>query len=204
MHPRQLLSSALLLLVLVSSAATGQTVPVRLELLSEPTLRLELGEVREAPVRVRVLRESDGEPLPDVLVEFSVFGKILICAPLQPCNQPDPRLHGSYLYPWGVFSIRSDAQGIAVAPPLRAGTISGVYELYQAVYLTSGQNYTTLFTTTPRVLILQGNAAPFPPGSGISYSPGAVVSHIPVNGAWAQALLVITLVLSAAWLLRCR
>ncbi len=196
----QLLLCAMSLLVSIptASASTNGTVPVRLELLTDSTLQLDLGESREAPIRVRVLRRSDDVPLPGVRVQFLV--NVLLCAPLMPCELPDPQMYGAFFPVSGSVHgpgvVTSDALGVATSPDFRAGSVAGHYEIATGAYLLLSQEYTSSGSITPVVQVLQGGALVFPPDP----SP----ANIPADGPFGLALLVMLLMLSGAWLLRRR
>jgi len=191
-------AASALLLALAMAAGTaqaGEAVPVRLELLSSPTLSLYVGDVVEAPIRVRVLRRSDDAPLEGVQVEFMVNSEL--CPPLMTCNLPPAALYGSFARPPGqpAFAI-SDEQGEAVSPSFRAGALSGSYELAMGVYSLSGQPYTSSGSVTPRVQVQQSGGGLAPP-----FTRPAIV---PVDGRGGQLALLVLILLGAAWTIRRR
>jgi len=199
MKAGQVLLTTLLLLFAAccTTARAGGAVPVRLELLSPSTLSLDLGEVREALIRVRVLRRSDGVPLGGVPVQF--FVNATICMPVPgavPCTQPPAGLYGAFIPPPGglpgTIVVVSNGQGEAVSPSFRAGTVPGVYQLANVVFATSG--YAS--SDEPSVRVLQGGAVVFPP----DYSPAL----IPVGGRAGQLALFVLILLGAAWTIRRR
>jgi hypothetical protein len=193
------LAIALMLMLFVaaslSSARAGETVAVRLELLSAPVLQLQLGEVVDAPIRVRVLRQSDSQPLEGVAVDF--FSDLLFCIPLDPnCNEPDPLMYGVFLSspdePPGSGRSLSNAEGIAVSPDFEAGSVAGSYQIAIGVYTHAGQNFSSLGSIAPSVAVVQGS------GGG---APGTAAT-VPSSGWQAQALLVALLLVFGGLLLR--
>lgn len=176
------------------AALAGEIVLVRLELLSEPSLVLRVGETLESPIRVRVLRASDNQPLEGVQVNFIVDQEV--CVPLDPdCVEPDPGLEGSFVDMPGGAPIPgvslSDAEGVAVSPDFAAGSVAGSYLITPLVAtVLSGQNFSQMGSPSPRVQLTQlGQFAAAP-------------NIVPVAGTFGLGVLVVLIVLGAAVLLR--
>jgi hypothetical protein len=164
----------------------GEIVAVRLELLSPDSLHLQLDEVVDSPIQVRVLRQSDSQPLEGVLVSF--FSDVRLCVPMDPaCVEPNPSLYGGFLSapnePPGYVQVSSGADGIAVSPDFQAGSVAGSYRIVAAVYSVVGQNYSSS-TGNPvtAVQVLQGGNA------------GGATAVVP-SSAWQGRAMLIGLVL---------
>ncbi len=201
MKTRHATWAALLLLMAMycATARAGGAIPVRLELLTPSTLSLDLGELREAPIRVRVLRQSDNMPLGGVAVQFFVNATICMPAPGVSCTPTPPGLHGAFVpapggSPGTIVRI-SNGQGEAVSTSFRAGTVPGVYPLAAIVFGSSGHDS----GGAEQVQVLQGGALPL-----LVFPPDPSAALIPVDGRGGQLALYLLILLGAAWSMRRR
>lgn len=189
----RLLLSLPLIVMLQSGAVSAQVPPpeviaVRVEVLSAPDIRVRVNQIHAEPIRFRVVRESDNQPLPQVRVQ--VWVTVTICFGGDPnCFAQPHELYGRFVNGTNeVYSVdlTTDQQGMVSTPPLRAGSLNGTYTVDAFVYpsenpggLWSGPRY-------GRVVVVQGGAIGGP-------------TRIPASGA--DALLALGLLVAGlGWL----
>lgn len=186
-----------LLVVLAASLQCGrvwaqvpppQVTEVRVELLTPPEVRVRTDQVYEELIRVRIVRVSDGQPVPFVRVDLMV--EIFFCFPGAPgCVDPPFEMFGRFAGGEnGVFSVNvmADAEGIATAPQFRSGSVNGNYTIETSVGRFGPSGGFVSGNRDATVVVVQGGAI------------GAPV-RIPTLGM-SVLLLLGTLLLALGWL----
>lgn len=132
----------MLLALILSHPADAQTspIPVRIQAGSEQQQTLPIGALVANSFSVRVLHALDGTPLAGIRVD--VFVNYRLCIPMSlHCSTPPAELYGSFeaegVHPTGAALI-TDGDGRVTAPPFRAGSLPGNYEV-AAMVLSLGQ-----------------------------------------------------------------